>query len=59
MRSAAAERIQRERPAWETPLRAIFVDASGDELQAGVRQWHPLRELMLMQLAYLAEQAAE
>jgi hypothetical protein len=24
-----------------------------------VRQWHPLRELMLLQLAYLAQQAAE
>ncbi|HEY0025926.1 MAG TPA: hypothetical protein VGB24_23755 [Longimicrobium sp.] len=58
-RSPAAERIQRERPAWETPLRDIFADAPGDELQAGVRQWHPLRELMLMQLAYLAQQAAE
>lgn len=59
VRSDAAERIQRERPAWETPLREIFVDATPDELRASVRQWQPLRELMLMQLAYLAERASE
>ena len=59
-RSPAAEAIQAARAPWDTPLRPIFVDEPGERLAASVRaEWHPLRELMLMQLAFLAERAGE
>lgn len=57
-RSEAATRAMAACPPWETPLRDIFVDQPRDELMASIRaEWHPLRELFLLQLAYLAAEA--
>jgi hypothetical protein len=57
-RSEAAARAMAARPPWETPLRAIFVEKTAEELAASIRtEWHPLRELFLLQLAFLATEA--
>lgn len=57
-RSDAAARAMATLPPWETPLRSIFVEKPAGELAASIRdEWHPLRELFLLQLAFLATEA--
>lgn len=57
-RSEAAARAMAALPPLDTPLRNVFVEQSADELAASIREeWHPLRELFLLQLAFLATEA--
>jgi asparagine synthetase B (glutamine-hydrolysing) len=58
--SAAAAEKQRRYAPWTGPLAGVFVDAAPAELARSVRaEWPPLREMMLLQLAYLARKATE
>jgi hypothetical protein len=44
----------------DSPLRDIFTDPSPDALIASIRgEWHPLRQLLLVQLGYLTRVAEE
>jgi hypothetical protein len=44
----------------DSPLRAVFTDPSPDAVIASIRdEWHPLRQLILLQMSYLARMAAE
>jgi hypothetical protein len=44
----------------DSPLRDIFTDPSPDALTASIRgEWHPLRQLILLQLGYLTRVAEE
>ncbi|MBW3571200.1 MAG: hypothetical protein KY467_08840 [Gemmatimonadetes bacterium] len=44
----------------DSPLRAVFTNPSPDAVIASIRgEWHPLRQLMLVQLGYLTGIAAE
>nr|WP_240978493.1 asparagine synthase-related protein [Longimicrobium terrae] len=57
-RSDAATRAMAALPPLDTPLRAIFTEQSAEALAASIRaEWHPLRELFLLQLAFLATEA--
>ena len=59
-RSAAAVARQQQYAPWDSPLREVFADASPDALLASVRgEWHPLRQMILLQLAYLTRVAEE
>jgi hypothetical protein len=56
---AATARLHRY-AAWDSPLRDVFTDASADAVLASIRdEWHPLRQLILLQLAYLSRRASE
>lgn len=60
VRSEATARKQAEYSVWDTELRSIFSAGSPEEVARSVRaEWHPLRELMLLQLSYLARRAGE
>jgi asparagine synthetase B (glutamine-hydrolysing) len=44
----------------DSPLRDVFTDPSPDAIIASIRsEWHPLRQLLLLQLGYLARVAEE
>jgi hypothetical protein len=44
----------------DSPLREVFTDPSPDALIASIRgEWHPLRQLLLVQLGYLTRMAEE
>lgn len=54
--SPAMARLQAEHPLLDTPLAELFTTRSAAEIARVVRrEWHPHRELLLLQLAYLAE----
>jgi hypothetical protein len=54
---AATAKLQRY-AAWDSPLRAVFTDPSADAVTASIRsEWHPLRQLILLQLSYLTRAA--
>lgn len=56
---AATDKLHRY-AAWESPLRDVFTDASADAVLTSIRgEWHPLRQLILLQLSYLARVAGE
>jgi len=51
--SGAMHRVRREHPLLESPLRAVF-DERAEPLEEIVsREWHPLRQILLLQLVYL------
>jgi hypothetical protein len=57
-RSEAA--VSKQQQYLDSPLRTVFADASADALLASVRgEWHPLRQLILLQMSYLTRRAAE
>lgn len=44
----------------DSPLREVFTDPSPDAIIASIRgEWHPLRQLLLLQLGYLTRVAEE
>ena len=56
---AAAVKLYAYGP-WDPPLGGLFRDASRGVVLDSIRgEWHPLRQLILLQLAYLARRAAE
>ncbi|HEU0298889.1 MAG TPA: hypothetical protein VFR37_05525 [Longimicrobium sp.] len=56
---AATAKLHRYAP-WDGPLRDVFTDASADAVVASIRgEWHPLRQLILLQLGYLGRMAAD
>jgi hypothetical protein len=56
---AATTKLQRY-AAWDSPLRAVFTDPSADAVLASIRgEWHPLRQLTLLQLSYLTRMAVD
>jgi hypothetical protein len=58
--SAAADEARREHPVLDSPLRSVFIPTSEAEIDAAVRrQWHPLRRLVLLQMAYLMKRTGE
>ena len=58
MGSDEMRRRKEAHPALATPLREIFVSRSAEEVDRVVRaEWHPHRELILLQLTYLSELA--
>lgn len=53
-RSDAAAARFREHAPWDSPLREVFTDPAPDAVLASMRgAWHPLGQLMLLQLSYL------
>lgn len=58
-RSAAADAKLHRYAIWDSPLRGVFTDPSPDAVLASIRgEWHPLRQMMLLQLGYLGEMSA-
>ncbi|HEX8692422.1 MAG TPA: hypothetical protein VF746_08395 [Longimicrobium sp.] len=57
--SPEADRARREHPLLQSPLAEIFIPAPPEEVDAAVRRWYPLRQLILLQLAYLTRKARE
>jgi hypothetical protein len=56
---AATARLQRY-AAWDSPLRQVFTDPSREAVMASIQgEWHPLRQLILLQLSYLARMAVD
>ncbi|HEU0014433.1 MAG TPA: asparagine synthase-related protein, partial [Longimicrobium sp.] len=56
--SEPAMRAWRDRPPARTALAPVFVTDDDARIQESVRaEWHPLRQAMLLQLAFLAEKA--
>ncbi|HEX2081552.1 MAG TPA: hypothetical protein VHG08_27865 [Longimicrobium sp.] len=56
---AATAKLHRYAP-WDGPLGDIFTDPSPDAVVASIRgEWHPLRQLILLQLGYLGRMAAD
>jgi hypothetical protein len=58
--SPAADAKLHRYPIWDSPLRDVFTEPSADAVLASVRgEWHPLRQMILLQLGYLAAVAGE
>jgi hypothetical protein len=56
---AATAKLHRYAP-WDGPLREIFTDPSAEAVVASIRsEWHPLRQLILLQLGYLGRMATD
>lgn len=54
---AATAKLHRYAP-WDGPLRDLFTEPSADAVVASIRgEWHPLRQLILLQLGYLGRRA--
>lgn len=59
-RSPAADAKLHRYAIWDSPLRGVFADPSADAVLASVRgEWHPLRQMILLQLGYLGRMAVE
>ncbi|HEY0021166.1 MAG TPA: hypothetical protein VGC13_32990 [Longimicrobium sp.] len=57
-RSEAA--VAKQQQYLDSPLHTVFTDASPDALLASARgEWHPLRQMILLQLSYLTRRAAD
>lgn len=58
--SPAADARLHRYPIWDSPLRGVFTDPSADAVITSIRgEWHPLRQMILLQLGYLAAVAGE
>lgn len=59
-RSAAADAKLHRYPIWDSPLRDVFTDPSADAVLTSIRgEWHPLRQMILLQLGFLAIEEGE
>jgi asparagine synthetase B (glutamine-hydrolysing) len=60
MRTDTVARKYQRYPVWDSPFRSIFTSTSDEEIERAIRtEWAPLRQLLTLQLAFLAGKAQE